>query len=394
MAEASPPHASPPPAPPQASGGKVLRNLALLALLLGGGLYATLASRNTAAERLQEATVASSMPSASVLQPGEVKPKTLVLPARLQAWTEASVFARNSGFLRARHADLGDTVRAGALLAEIDAPELEQQLAASVAALGTMQAQRNLSSTTARRWAELGSRNIVSQQAADEKRGDLAARDSMLREAAANVERLRAQLAFNRVVAPFDGVVTSRGTEVGALIVAGDTKALPLFTISDKSRIRIYIRVPQAYAAAITPGMQASFTVPEHPSRSFTAEVQRSADAMDATTGAMLVQLVADNADGALRPGGYAQLSLALPASVVASAVRIPASALIFRRDGTTVAVVNEEGVVEIRQVRIDQDLGAELEIGAGLNRSDWVVDSPSDAIRNGDRVRVVRPAG
>ena len=379
---------------PQASGGKVLRNLALLGLLLGGGLYATLASRQTAAERLHETTAAAAIPSANVLQPGEVKPKTLVLPARLQAWTEASVFARNSGFLRARHADLGDAVRAGDLLAEIDAPELEQQLAASVAVLGTIQAQRNLSQATARRWAELGSRNIVSQQAADEKRGDLAARDSMLREAAANVERLRAQLAFNRVVAPFDGVVTSRGTEVGALIVAGDTKAPPLFTISDKSRIRIYIRVPQAYAAAISPGMRASFTVPEHPSRSFTAEVQRSADAMDATTGAMLVQLMADNADGALRPGSYAQLSLALPASLVASAVRIPASALIFRREGTTVAVVNAEGVVEIRPVRIDQDLGAELEIGAGLTRTDWVVDSPSDAIRSGDRVRIVRPAG
>ncbi len=384
---------APTPAPPQASGAKVLRNLFLLALLLGGGLYATLASRDTAAERLRETTVAAALPSVSVLQPGEVKPKALVLPARLQAWTEAPVFARNNGFLRARHADLGDQVRAGDLLAEIDAPELEQQLAASVAVLGTIQAQRNLSQATARRWAELGARNIVSQQASDEKRGDLAARDSMLREAQANVERLRAQLAFNRVVAPFDGTVTSRGTEVGALIVAGDTKAVPLFTISDTSRIRVYIRVPQAYAAAITPGMQATFTVPEHPSRRFTGEVQRSAGAMDAATGTMLVQLLADNAEGALRPGGYAQLSLALPASLVASAVRIPASALIFRRDGTTVAVVNAEGVVEIRQVRIDQDQGAELEIGAGLSREDWVIDSPSDAIRNGDRVRVLRPA-
>ncbi len=378
---------------PTARGGRVLRYLLLILLLFAAVLGITFSDRMKASEQLRATTAESANPSVTVLRPAAAEARPLVLPARLQAWTEAPVFARNSGFLRARHADLGDSVRAGDLLAEIDAPELEQQLAASMAAQRTIEVQRNLAAATVRRWDQLASRNIVSQQTAEEKRSDLAVRESMLREANANVDRLRAQLAFNRVVAPFDGVVTSRGTDIGALIVAGDTRATPLFTISDKSRIRLYIRVPQAYAGAIVPGLQAEFTVPEYPNRSFSAEVQRSADAMDSQTGAMLVQLVAQNGDGALRPGGYAQLTLALPPESMADSVRIPASALLFRREGTSVAVVDDRGVVALRQVRIDQDLGATLDIGAGLSRSDWVIDSPSDAIRSGDQVRVVRPA-
>jgi RND family efflux transporter MFP subunit len=271
-------------------------------------------------------------------------------------------------------------------------PELEQQLAAATAALATAQAQRNLSAVTARRWGELASRNVVSQQAEDERRGDLAAREAMMAEATANVNRLRALLGFNRLVAPFDGTVTSRATEVGALIVAGDTRSPPLFTISDKSRLRIYVRVPQAFAGAVAPGLKAQFTVPDRPDRVFGAELERSADAVDVQSGTMLVQLVADNAEGLLKPGSYAQVRLELPPSAAAAAVRVPASALIFRREGTAVAVVNSEGVVEIRPVRIAQDLGAELEIDSGLSLGDWIIDSPSDAIRSGDRVRMNRP--
>ena len=382
----------PPTAEPIADARRVRRGLllgvGLFLLVLAGGV----AARLLAAQRLQEVTAAAAVPSASVVQPKEAKARPLVLPARLQAWSEAPVYARTNGFLRSRHVDIGDRVHAGDLLAEIDAPELEQQLAAATAALATAQAQRNLSAVTARRWGELASRNVVSQQAEDERRGDLAAREAMLAEAAANVNRLRALLGFNRVVAPFDGIVTSRATEVGALIVAGDTRSSPLFTISEMSRMRVYVRVPQAFAGAVVPGLRAGFTVPDQPDRVFAADLERSAGAVDEQSGSMLVQLVADNAEGLLKPGSYAQVRLELPPSAASAAVRVPASTLIFRREGTAVAVVNGEGVVEIRPVRIAQDLGAELEIGTGLSLGDWVIDSPSDAIRSGDLVRVNRP--
>jgi RND family efflux transporter MFP subunit len=382
----------PPTVEPIADARRVRRVLllggVLFLLVLAGGV----ATRLFAEQELHAVTTAAAIPSASVVQPKQAKARHLVLPGRLQAWAEAPVYARNNGFLRSRFVDIGDQVHAGDLLAEIDTPELEQQLAAATAALATTRAQRDLSAVTARRWGQLATRAIVSQQAEDERRGDLAAKEAMQAEAAANVNRLRALLSFNRVVAPFDGTVTSRGTEVGALIVAGDTRSPPLFTISDKSRLRIYVRVPQAFAGAIVPGLEARFTVPDQPDRVFTAELQRSADAMDVQSGTMLVQLVADNADGLLKPGSYAQVQLDLPASATSSAVRVPASALIFRREGTAVAVVNGDGVVEIRPVRIAQDLGAELEIGSGLKLSDWVIDSPSDAIRSGDRVRVNQP--
>ncbi len=379
------------PMPAIASARRVGGGLLLVLLLFLGILGVSISSRMSAAEKLHNDTATAAMPSATVVQPKPAGPRVLALPARLQAWSEAPVYARNNGFLRSRLVDIGDRVRAGDLLAEIDAPELDQQLAAAQAALGTSTAQRNLSAATARRWEQLSGQRIVSAQAADEKRGDLAARDSQLREAGANMERLRAQLGFNRVVAPFDGTVTSRGTEIGALIVAGDTKATPLFTVSDSSRMRVYVRVPQAYAGAIAPGLAALFTVPDHPDREFTAILQRSAEAMDVASGSMLVQLTAENADGALKPGSYAQLRLELPPLAGAATVRVPSSALIFRRDGTAMAVVDGEGVVTIRPVRIARDLGSELEIGAGLSLEDWVIDSPSDSIRNGDRVRTVR---
>ncbi len=384
--------------PPQDAPVASARRVGLVLLLLAGGFGAVLvtgfASRETQGQALRDASAAAAIPTVAVVRPQPAAARPLVLPARLAAWQEAPVYARNNGFIRARMVDIGDEVRAGEVLAVIDAPEIEQQLAAATAQLGTITAQRNLSAATARRWEELAARSIVSQQTADEKRGDLAARDSMLTEATANVNRLRAQLGFNRVVAPFDGTVTSRGTDVGALIVAGDTRATPLFTIADRSRIRVYVRVPQAYAGFIAPGLKAEFTVPDHPNRRFTAEVQRSAEALDAQSGSMLVQLVVDNPDGALKPGGYAQLRLE-PPRAGGEAVRIPSSALIFRATGVSVALVNAEGVVEIRPVRIAQDLGSELVIGAGLALTDRVIDSPADALRSGDRVRVAeRRAG
>lgn len=372
---------------------RVLLFLAIGLAALGGVVWFTFASRLSAQEGLREFAAAAAVPSVNVVQPRAVQPRPLVLSGRFAAWAEAPVYARTSGFLQRRLADIGDRVQAGQLLAVIDAPEVEQQLAAATAALATVRAQRDLSARTAQRWTELGARSVVSQQATDERRGDLAARSAQLVQAEAEVNRLRALTGFTQVLAPFDGTVTSRGTDVGALIVAGATNAQPLFTVSDTRRLRLYVRVPQAYTAAISPGVVARFTVPEHGDETFTAEVTRSAESLDVQSGAMLVQLVVDNSADRLLPGGYAQVRLELPPGPAGGQVRIPASALIFRQDGTSVAVVEEGGKVAVKPVRIARDLGAELDISSGLERGEWVINGPSDAIRTGDLVRPNRPA-
>jgi RND family efflux transporter MFP subunit len=379
--------------PEMASPGRVGFILLLGLAGLGGVLWFTLTSRFEAQARLREVTAAAAIPTVSVMQPREVEPRPLMLPGRLVAWAEAPVYARTSGFLQRRLVDIGDRVAAGQLLAEIDAPEVDQQLAAAEAAVATVRAQRDLSARTAQRWTELGARSVVSQQATDERRGDLAARTAQLNQAEAEVNRLRALTGFKQVVAPFAGTVTTRATDVGALIVAAATNAQPLFTITDSSLLRLYVRVPQAYSASIGPGVTARFTVPEHGDRSFTAELTRMADALDVQSGSMLVQFTVDNKADELTAGGYAQVNIELPPRTGTAQVRIPASALIFRSTGTSVAVVDGEGKVAVRLVRIARDLGAEIDISSGLERTDWVINSPSDAIRTGDVVRPNRSA-
>ncbi|WP_421993359.1 efflux RND transporter periplasmic adaptor subunit [Roseococcus sp.] len=380
-------------APAMASPRRVGLFLLLGLAGLGGVLWITFSSRLEAQEKLREITAAATVPSVSVVQPSEVRPRPLTLPGRLVAWAEAPVYARTSGFLARRLVDIGDVVTAGQLLAVIDAPEVEQQLAAATAALATVRAQRDLSARSAQRWNELVARSVVSQQATDERRGDLAVRSAQLTQAEAELNRLRALTGFTQMVAPFGGTVTSRGTDVGALINAGATASAALFTITDSSKLRLYLRVPQAYAAAIGPGVTAQFTVPEHGDQAFTAELTRTADALDVQSGSMLVQFTVDNAADLLKPGGYAQVRLELPPGTGANQVRIPASALIFRSAGTSVAVVDDQGKVSVKPVRIARDHGAHLDIGSGLERGEWVINSPSDAIRSGDMVRPNRPA-
>jgi len=395
MPEAPVPETTPHPAearPAMASPARVGLFLLLGLAGLGGVLWVTLSSRFEAQARLREVTAASAIPTVSVVQPSEVGPRPLLLPGRLVAWAEAPVYARTSGFLQRRLVDIGDRVTAGQVLAEIDAPEVDQQLAAAEAALATVGAQRDLSARTAQRWTELGARSVVSQQATDERRGDLAARTAQRNQAEAEVNRLRALIGFKQVVAPFAGTVTTRATDVGALIVAAATNAQPLFTVTDSAKLRLYVRVPQAYSASIGPGVVARFTVPEHGDRSFTAELTRTAEALDVQSGSMLVQFTVDNAQSELTPGGYAQVRIELPPRPGTAQVRIPSSALIFRSTGTSVAVVDDQGQVAVKPVRIARDLGAELDISSGIERGDWVINGPSDAIRTGDVVRPLRP--
>lgn len=368
-----------------------------MAALVGGALAVLIVAGGTAARLAQSANLKSetalmSTPSATVFQATASQAGTLALPGRVQAWNQAPVYARTSGYLRHWYVDIGSPVKAGQVLADIDAPDVDQQLAAAKAALATAQANYNLSKTTADRWEKLLAEQAVSQQDADDKRGDLAAKQASRDEAAANLARLQTEAGFQKIVAPFDGTVTGRSTDIGALISAGGTGAVPLFTVADTSRLRIYVSVPEASLSALSSGQTATFTVPEQPGKTFTATVARSSDAVDPQSGGMLLQLVVDNAEHLLKPGGYAQVSFNLPQSA-STAMRIPASALLFRGEGTSVAVVGSDNKVTLHKVQIGHDFGTELEIASGIAPGDWIVDSPSDAITSGQTVRPVHKA-
>jgi len=311
----------------------------------------------------------------------------LTLPGQLQALQSAPIYARTSGYVRKWFVDIGDTVRAGQVLAVIDAPEVDQQLAAARADLQTARANQQLAATTATRWRAMLAKDAVSKQETDEKVGDLAAKTAVANAARANVGRLQFQQGFTRLVAPFSGVVTSRSTDVGALVNAGSAATPPLFTISDVHRIRVFVKVPQGYSAQVQRGMEVDLSVPEYPGRIFKATVTRTADAVDPTSGTELVELQADNGDRALKPGAYAQVNFAIAGA--GAAVELPASAMISNQNGMQVAVLGADGRVQLRAVKIGRDLGDRVQISAGLTAADRVIDNPPDSLQSGDKVQV-----
>ncbi|NHO33429.1 efflux RND transporter periplasmic adaptor subunit [Acetobacter fallax] len=339
--------------------------------------------------QLHAMNVAALVPSVTVVHPGGHAVDTLVLPGILQAWYSAPVYARTNGYLRKWYVDIGQKVEAGQLLAEIDTPDVDLQLAGARAALGTRTAQRDLAGITSRRWDRLNAQNAVSQQETDERRGDLAASEATRHEAAAEVERLETLSGFKHIIAPFAGVVTSRATDIGALIVAGTAASQPLFTVSDVTRLRLYVRVPQAYAARMREGFVAHFTVPDYRNRQFEARMLHSSDAVDSQSGTMLVQLVYENGENLLKPGAYAQIAFTFhgPEPQAPPTVRVPASSLLFRKDGPTVALVDEHDHARIQPVSILIDFGTELEV-TGLAPQDRIITNPPDDIGDGDSVR------
>ncbi|WP_296612440.1 efflux RND transporter periplasmic adaptor subunit [Sphingomonas sp.] len=313
----------------------------------------------------------------------------LTLPATLQALQSAPIYARTSGYIRKWFVDIGDTVGRGQLLAVIDAPEVDQQLAAARADLQTARANQQLAATTATRWQTMLGKDAVSKQETDEKVGDLAAKSAVANAARANVSRLQYQQGFTRLTAPFAGVVTTRSTDIGALVTAGSAASAPLFTVSDVSKIRAFVKVPQAYSAQVHPGMEVQLTLPEYPGRTFKAVMTRSADAVDTSSGTVLVELLADNGDRALKPGAYSQATF--PIGGARTAVELPASAMIIGKNGTQVAVLDAGGKVRLKTVTIGRDLGDRVQISAGLTPADQVIDNPPDSIQSGDKVQVAR---
>jgi RND family efflux transporter MFP subunit len=320
---------------------------------------------------------------AKVLGAGE---RELVLPGDVQAFYNAPIHARTSGYLKRWYVDIGSPVRAGQLLAEIDTPDLDQQVLQARANLATAQANQRLSATTAKRWEDLVAQDAVSRQEADEKAGDLAARTSAVNAAAADLNRLLALESFKRIVAPFDGVVTSRNTDIGALISVGGAADTALFTVADQHRLRIYVNVPQSYSALIKHGQAAKLNVPEYPGQTFTASVVNDAQSVGAN-GALLVELQLDNPEGKLKPGSYAQVTFGLTSA--ATTTQVPATALLFRHDGPTLAVVGPDDRVRLRPIKIARDLGTQVEVGAGVGPGDRVIDNPPEALADGDMVKI-----
>jgi RND family efflux transporter MFP subunit len=366
--------------------GIVVLIIALLAVAWG------IFSRHRSDSQLATWTQDQATPTVTVVHPkGVGSSGSLVLPGNVQALNSASIYARTNGYVSKWFVDIGAPVKAGQLLALIDAPEVQQQLQAAQADLQTAKANENLSSTTATRWTALLKQDAVSTQESDEKTGDLAAKRAVTNAANANVGRLKALIGFTRIEAPFAGVVTSRSTQIGQLVTAGSAAAQPLFTVSDVSRMRIYVRVPQTYSADIHPGLHAALMLPEYPGRKFDAVLTRTADAVDQQSGTVLVELQVANGDGALKPGAYAQVEF--PLSGANGSVEVPASAILYRSDGTLAAVVDATGHVKLHPLRIGRDSGDVLEVTAGLAATDKLIDSPPDSIANGDAVRIAQPA-
>jgi RND family efflux transporter MFP subunit len=313
--------------------------------------------------------------------------RELALPAELQAYYAAPIHARVSGYLKRWYTDIGAPVKAGQVLADIDTPDLDQQVMQARADLATAQANQSLAATTAKRWQELLAGDAVSKQDADEKAGDLAAKTSLANAARANLNRLLALESFKRITAPFAGVVTARNTDIGQLITTGGANDPALFTVSDQHQLRVYVHAPQNYAALIRQGMAADLTAPEFPGQTFRAVVATRAQALGAQNNAELIELSLDNHDGRLKAGSYAQVTFHLGSP--AATTRIPVTALQFRHDGPVVAVVGPDSHARIRPVTLSRDLGSTAEIGAGLSPSDRVIDNPPESLADGDLVRI-----
>jgi len=358
---------------------------AILAVLI---VAAGFAARAVEARQLRHWTDAQAILSVQVIQPvSSTSGAKLDLPGRLEAYTRAPLYARVNGYLKTWQVDIGAHVKVGQLLATIETPDLDQQLLQARADLASAQANAQLADTTAKRWQAMLASDSVSRQDVDQRTADFAAKQALVQAAKANVERLVATKEFARIVAPFDGVVTARDTDVGALINAGSSTGPELFEVANVTKLRVYVQIPQTYAPRIHVGSTAQLSVPEYPDRSFTATVIAAADSVNAASGSTLLQLLVDNHNAQLLPGSFATVRFDLPADP--HALRVPANALVFDEHGLRVATIDATHRVKFKVVKITHDFGASVEIGSGLAANDQVIANPPDALNDGDQVRV-----
>jgi RND family efflux transporter MFP subunit len=348
-----------------------------------------IAVRVSSARSLRDWTETQAIPTVVVAKPeSSSEGLPLELPATLDAFINAPIYAQVDGYLKVWNRDIGTQVMAGDLLGVVDTPDLDQQLRQAQADLASARASAALAAITSKRWQQLqkADPDSVSTQAVDQNNSDYAARLAQANAAAANLERLRAEKAFARLVAPFAGRVTARNTDIGELISSG-RDGTPLFVVSDTSRLRAYVRVPQTYAPSIHAGDEATLAVPEFPNRTFKARVIADARAIDPTSGTTLVQLLVDNPDGYLMPSSYATVRFELPSSVLG--LRVPAEALVFDAQGLRVATLDAGGRVSFKRVAIRRDYGKSVELASGLEPTDRVIINPPDGLVDGDPLRI-----
>jgi membrane fusion protein (multidrug efflux system) len=373
------------------------RKLSIIGLVAGIGavlvVITGIRAREDSDAKLREWTDTQAIPTVAVVLPdAKVLNATLDLPGRLEAYYRAPIFARVSGYVKSWNADMGARVKAGQVIAEIDAPDLDQQLLQARADLASQEASAKLSEATLNRRKTLIASNFVSMQEIDERTADLSNKNASVKAGQANVERLEALASYKKITVPFDGIVTARDTDVGALISAGGNTGPPMFVISDIKRLRVYINVPQNYAPAIKIGANAVISMPEYPNRTFPATVEASSQAVDVTSGTTRMQLKLDNSKGELMPGGYANVRMSLTRDAIP--LHIPASALIFNQSGLRVATVGSDDKVLFKTVTIARDLGRDIELASGISPDDRIIVAPPDGIADGDQVRVAGAKG
>jgi RND family efflux transporter MFP subunit len=338
--------------------------------------------RETAADAIPVVRVTKPTPS-----PGMDE---LVLPGSVTAFIEAPIYARTSGYLKNWYTDIGTPVKKGQLLAEIDTPEVDQQLRQAKSDLATAVANARLANITNVRWQGLLANRAVSPQDADTREWNAQASQATAGSAEANVRRLEELESFKRVVAPFAGVVTARNTDIGALINAGQSAGTQLFRVADVSRLRVYVQVPEPFALQARPGVEAQLRFNEHPGVDYPAKVVRTALALDPTLRTLQVELQVDNDKGELFPGAYAEVHFKLPGDT--SRVRVPATALVFRSAGLQVATLDQSGRAQLRSVTQGRDFGNSVEILNGITASDVIIVDPPDSITDGEQVRTQKP--
>jgi membrane fusion protein, multidrug efflux system len=365
--------------------------IAALMLVISG-----IRAREDSSAKLREWTDSQAIPPVAVIfaEAGALT-ATIDLPGRLEAYYRAPIFARVNGYLKSWSADIGARVKAGEVIAEIDAPDLDQQLLQARADLTNQQASAKLSEVTLARRKTLIASNFVSMQEIDERTADLSNKIAAVNSSQANVERLEALAGYKKITVPFDGIVTARSTDVGALINAGGGSGPPMFVISDIRKLRVYVNVPQTYVPSVRIGAKSVISVPEYPARTFDATVEASAQAVDVSSGTTQMQLGLENAAGELMPGGFATVRLTLQRD--GGPLHIPSSALVFNQNGLRVATVGADDRVLFKAVTIARDLGRDIELASGITLDDRIINAPPDGIVDGDQVRIVstkrRPA-
>jgi RND family efflux transporter MFP subunit len=380
----------------EVEGASQLRSLrrfaigvALVAVLIAAwGIFSRLQARN----ELRTAAEDAAVPVVSVVHPQHSDSGgALLLPGNVQAFTDAPIYARTNGYLKRWYVDIGAHVKAGQLLAEIDTPDVDAQLRQARADLATAVANSNLANVTAERWQRLLTSGTVAKQDVDEKLGDAEAKRAAVDSARENEHRLEEMEGFRRVLAPFDGIITARHTDVGALITSGSGTGTgqELFHLAAASKLRVYVQVPQSYVPYVHVGGHAELTLLDRPQQKYQATVTSTAQAIDTATRTLLTELSVDSAEGLL-PGAYGEVRLPIPAT--AAALRLPSNTLLFRPEGTTVGTVNAQNQVALKVVTLGRDFGAQIEVVSGITEQDRVILNPSDSLANGTEVRVSAP--